>query len=67
MTPCQYVPKPNVSHNSNKQSHRRIILEISGRGCGCGCGILVTLTWKQRVTVQINAPDFKFSEEYLAY
>lgn len=52
MTPCQHVPNSSVSDNSDKQSHRRVMIEISQRGCGCG--ILVTLTWKPRVTVQIE-------------
>lgn len=52
MTPCQHVPNPNVSRNSDKRRHRRVMIEISERGCGCG--ILAALTWKQGVTVQIE-------------
>lgn len=54
MTPCQHVPAPDVTHSSEEQSPRRTkikLIKIKLIKRGCVCALLVTLTWKQRVTV----------------
>lgn len=47
VTPCQDVPTPDVTHNKEQQSTRKIKIKLIKRGCGCA--LLVTLTRKQRV------------------